>query len=421
MRYNKVKLYKLFFFIFLFGVSIGNVILQFASIVFLGLIGLFFIKSNKIFFPIKDVFYVLMILISFIQILFFFNEDYSLNYVINSLITTFLWALMLMCSIVIVRLISTMSMSDIDEILIIFFKINVLFIIIQYIGLSIKHVSLIPFLSSMGAGDFIKGVFTNSSVNMIILSFFSVYFFYTKKMRLAIVALLCISFTTYMSGIVLYIGTVLLFAFFYLPIKFKTRIALGTIVGFLVFSIISPKNIEYVKSNLTKKLFAKRDQARKIVSFEQTIDYSLVDASNFIFGAGAGKFSSRTAFMTAGEYVSWYPESLIYASEEFNNNHFELWNEKILSRPYKDGTANQPFSFYNKMIGEYGLIGFIIFILFYLFYPLRGYKKLTYGRLLLFLLLAYFILDYWFEYFTVIVFFEIFMYMDILRYKNEEV
>ncbi|WP_299121226.1 hypothetical protein [uncultured Winogradskyella sp.] len=223
-----------------------------------------------------------------------------------------------------------------------------------------------------------------------------------------------------MSGIVLFLGTILIFAFFYLPIKFKLRILAGVFAGFLLFTIISPKNIEYVKTNLTKKLFAKRDQARKIVSFEQTMEHALLDTPNFLFGAGAGKFSSRTAFMTAGEYVSWYPESLVYASDEFYSNHFQLWNEKILSRPYKDGTANQPFSFYNKIIGEYGLIGIVLFILFYLYYPIKSYKHLTYGRLVLFLLLAYFILDYWFEYFTVIIFFEIFMYSDILRYKNEE-
>ena len=261
-----------------------------------------------------------------------------------------MWVLMLVCSIIVARLIQVLSKVEIDSVLKWFFKLNMIIIFVQYLSISIKQQSIIPFFSYMGAGDFLKGIFTNSSVNMIVLSFYLIYFIYKKNMKFTIFSILGIVFTTYMSGIVLLLGTSLLFAFFYLSFKNKMKILIGTFIGIILFSIISPGNVNYVKSNLTKKLFAKSDQARKIVSFEQTIDYATSSTSNFLIGAGGGKFSSRTAFMTAGDYVNWFPQNYVYRSEAFSKNHFTLWNSKILSRPYKDGTANQPFSFYNKII-----------------------------------------------------------------------
>ncbi|XLS29271.1 hypothetical protein ACJD0Z_00280 [Flavobacteriaceae bacterium M23B6Z8] len=148
------------------------------------------------------------------------------------------------------------------------------------------------------------------------------------------------------------------------------------------------------------------------MSFKQTFNFLTDEIDNFIFGAGGGKFSSRTAFLTSADYVAWYPEKYKYLSNNFKSNHYSLWNSQLLKTPYKDGTANQPFSFYNKIFGEYGLFGVVIFVLFYLGKLIKNYKVLTYGKIVLFLLLSYFILDYWFEYFTVIIFFELFINLD---------
>ncbi|MEZ4780274.1 MAG: hypothetical protein R2816_01340 [Flavobacteriaceae bacterium] len=296
-----------------------------------------------------------------------------------------------------------------------------IFIIVQYIGISIKYKSIIPFIDYMGSGDYLKGIFTNSSVNMIVSSFYLVFYIYLKDRKNALIALLVMLLTTYMSGIFLFICMTLFFAFLYLSFKAKIRLIFTVLIGVYAFSILSPNNIVYVKNNLTKKLFSDRDPARKIVSFEQTFNFITSSAKNFTFGAGGGKFSSRTAFMTSGDYVSWFPQERIYISEAFLNNHFTLWNSKLLSKPYKDGTANQPFSTYNKILGEYGFIGLLLLIVFYLYYPIKHYSQLTYGKLIFLAMLSYFILDYWFEYFTVIIFFELFIYLNITNIKANEI
>lgn len=415
MAPDKSKLYSLFFFIYLIGISFGNTIIQLISIISLSFIGLFLVEKNKVFFPFKDAFYFGITIISAIQLLLFYKHDYSINYIINSTISTVVWFVMGAASIVTLRLISVLPIEKVKSLLEHFFKLNMVIIAFQYVAIAFQEKSIIPFISYMGAGDFLKGIFSNSSVTMVVLSFYMIYFIYIKSTKNAILALTGILFTTFMSGMVLFAGTAIAFAFWYLSFKNKIKIFFLVLSLFIAFSILSPKNVDYVKSNLTEKLFAKSDQARKIVSFEQTIDFSTSSISNFLFGAGGGKFSSRTAFITAGEYVNWFPKQFVYISESFNDNHFKLWNNDILRKPYKDGTANQPFSFYNQIFGEYGFIGFLLFIVFYLYYPIKYYKNLTYGKLLIFLILSYFILDYWFEYFTVIIFFELFLYMDIKK------
>lgn len=421
MKIEKTTLLKAFFLIFLIGISQGNALLQFVFIGIFGLFGILFINPTHFFYPFKNVFYWSLIIISIIPIGFFLRDDFSFNYVLNGIIITIMWILMLLCSSVLIRCIKSLNFEDVCKVVKWFFYINFIIIIIQYIGVSIKYKSIIPFIEHMGSGDYLKGIFTNSSVNMIVSSFYLVFFIYLKDRKNALTALIVMLLTTYMSGIFLFLCTTSLFAFLYLSFKTKIRVIFAVIIGVYAFSVLSPNNVVYVKNNLTKKLFSDRDPARKIVSFEQTFNFTTSSTTNFIFGAGGGKFSSRTAFMTSGDYVSWFPQSRVYSSEAFLNNHFTLWNSKLLSKPYKDGTANQPFSTYNKILGEYGFFGLLLLIVFYLYYPIKNYSKLTYGKLIFLAMLSYFILDYWFEYFTVIVFFELFIYLNINSLKVNEI
>ena len=64
----------------------------------------------------------------------------------------------------------------------------------------------------------------------------------------------------------------------------------------------------------------------KIKSFRETFEYSTSSLKSFVFGAGAGNFSSRSAFISSGDYVNWYPAFLTYAHNDFQENHLALWN-----------------------------------------------------------------------------------------------
>lgn len=403
--------------LFLAVCSIGNVLIQAALILSFGLLMVILkgINKNSYF----NLFYLSLLALSLVQVLFFFREDYSIPYLVNSLLITFTWGLAYLAHNFIVISVRVCSMVSLDKILNYFFKTNAILVLIQYVLISIESKSILPFsipYYGMSTGDYLRGFFSNSSVNMIIMAFFAVYFYSKKDKTKAVIATVLAILSTYMSGILIALFMLCLYAFFMFSLKNKLKVVVFIIVGFYTFSIISPENIEYIEKILTEKVNSKTDPSRKLVSFKQTAVNFVSSPSSFLFGEGGGKFSSRTAYLTGGEYVSWFPKDLVYRSDKFEQNHFQLWNNKILSIRFKDGTANQPFSFYNKIIGEYGLMGILLFGVYISYFFMR-YHFLTYGKLILPLLLGFFTLDYWFEYFTVILFFELFLVMDLKRHQ----
>ncbi len=359
---------------------------------------------------------------SILQVFLFYRNDYSIAYLLNTLLITLMWFLAYLAHNFIVNSSKILQIESIEKILNTFFTLNVLLVVVEYIVVCFRAESIFPFGVEgfgMSTGDYLRGFFANSSVNMVIMAFFATYYYYQMKTIKTAFAIVIMILTTYMSGIILALAVVAIYGFFMFSFKNKIKILLAIVVGIYSFSIISPENVKYVKAVFNEKINSKTDPARKIVSFEQTASNFVSSTSSFLLGEGGGKFSSRTAYLTGGEYVSWYPKDLIYRSEKFENNHFQLWNNKALSIAYRDGTANQPFSFYNKIVGEYGLIGILLFLV-YISYFLKNRRYLTYGKLILPLMLGFFVLDYWFEYFTVILFFELFMLLDIKKNQQLE-
>ena len=360
------------------------------------------LKKNKILYINRWLFYSLILFISLSQLLLIWSLDYSVNYVLNTLIIVFMWFIALQCSNIIVLKTVQLDSDKIEQVLIKVFVINFIVVILQILRLMLISGTLNPFVVD-SAGDHISGLFSFSSSNMIVMSFYSIFFYYKKYYKLLLLAIVVIALTFFMSGILLFLTSLFLYTLSKFSFSSLIKYTFITLIGIYMFSIFSPGNITYAMNILTIKIGNEDDPARKVIATQQTIDYWTDDWNNFIFGAGGGKFSSRTAFITAGEYVS-YPNEFKYLSSDFRNNHFELWNKDILSADYKDGTANQPFSFYHKMIGEYGLIGIVLFML-YLFTYIPFYKKLTFGKAILIGLLLFLYLDYWFEYFTIFIFF----------------
>jgi len=82
---------------------------------------------------------------------------------------------------------------------------------------------------------------------------------------------------------------------------------------------------------------------------------------------------------------------------------------------------NYPFSVYNQVLGEYGLIGVLLFVLFYLGFFLKRYKKITYGRYMIILLFCFFFMEYWFEMFSLIVLFELYLFLNISEQSKQQV
>lgn len=196
------------------------------AIVFFGGILLFlnFSKSNL---DERFFFFIGLIFLTAVQFLFFLSPDYGKNYFINTSIALLLWGLALLCYLVVKTSVLNLKMDLLKRLLDVFFLLNIFLIGIQYLLACFETKSPIPFLVNMhsygmSTGDHLKGLFANSSVTMVVMGFYTVYYGVSKikKVYLAAIAMLL---TTYMSGIVMFVAVLSAFAFFSFSFKNKIK------------------------------------------------------------------------------------------------------------------------------------------------------------------------------------------------------
>jgi hypothetical protein len=159
----------------------------------------------------------------------------------------------------------------------------------------------------------------------------------------------------------------------------------------------------------------------KVIGMVQSLTFLLHHPAKIMMGDGMGNFSSKLAFRTTSlGFAGSYPEKVLYISREFFSNHLDLYLNFFSKRSGLHSLTNSPYSVYDQMLAEYGLLGLLAFAIFYLGFFIRDYKKLTYGLPLLLLLLTVFFIDYWFEQLSVIVFFELMLLLDIKENANQK-
>lgn len=158
----------------------------------------------------------------------------------------------------------------------------------------------------------------------------------------------------------------------------------------------------------------------KLMSCIQTIRYSFSGVKAFLVGAGTGMFSSKAAFKASGiGTFGKYPERLKYVSPDFLNNNLKVYCYFFSMELSKHSVTNTPFSSYNQLLGEYGIVGVLCFLIYYVWFFLKRFKHLSYGRYLLPLCLMFLIFDYWFEHLSILIIFELLMLMDIKEESRE--
>ncbi|HEV2481841.1 MAG TPA: hypothetical protein VGS79_19375 [Puia sp.] len=152
----------------------------------------------------------------------------------------------------------------------------------------------------------------------------------------------------------------------------------------------------------------------KLISFAQTCYFLKMTPIHFLFGAGTGNFSSKLAFRLAGTGVQGsYPKKYNYVAQAFRYNHLKTYLTYAKMDASRHSVLNFPFSIYNQLLGEYGFIGFLLFVLTYLGFFVRRYRRLSYGRYMLLGILAFFLMEYWFELLSLVVIFELFMFLNL--------
>lgn len=152
----------------------------------------------------------------------------------------------------------------------------------------------------------------------------------------------------------------------------------------------------------------------KLIAMQQTIRFLKDHPATLATGAGMGNFSSKLAFRTAGLGIAGsYPARSSYINNDFLRNHLDLYLYYFSKDARFHSVINLPNSVYDQVISEYGIAGLAAFLVYYIGYFIRKKKRLTYGVPLLIFMTAIFFTDYWFEQLSVVVFFELLLFMDI--------
>jgi hypothetical protein len=152
----------------------------------------------------------------------------------------------------------------------------------------------------------------------------------------------------------------------------------------------------------------------KITALLQTAGFLQHHPAKIIAGDGMGNFSSKLAFKATGlGFEGGYPAKFIYISKDFLSNHLDIYLYFFSKGVGLHSLTNSPYSVYDQLLAEYGLLGLLAFVIFYLWFFIKHYKKLTYGIPIISLMLAVFFIDYWFEQLSVIVFFELLLLLNI--------
>jgi len=152
----------------------------------------------------------------------------------------------------------------------------------------------------------------------------------------------------------------------------------------------------------------------KIIGSIQTLHFLKTHPTKIMAGSGIGNFSSKLAFKATGlDFSGGFPAKYIYISRDFLVSHLDVYLNFFSKRRELHSLTNSPFSVYDQLLAEYGLLGVTAFVIFYLGYFTKHIRKLTYGIPVLVLMLAVFLTDYWFEQLSVVVFFELLLLLNI--------
>jgi len=139
-------------------------------------------------------------------------------------------------------------------------------------------------------------------------------------------------------------------------------LVVGVIVGMLYAT--SKKTLDYNVRNVTILYEAVADSDVDVVprKLRLFLNYSAVyrrDPIRLLFGTGPGTFNSRASFLLNGDYSEGniFERALgVSTSNVARRYAHPLWSTYLVSKPFQDGTLNQPFSSLIALLSEYGLV-----------------------------------------------------------------
>jgi hypothetical protein len=157
----------------------------------------------------------------------------------------------------------------------------------------------------------------------------------------------------------------------------------------------------------------------KMVAFQQTMHFMQSHPQKIFFGDGVGNFSSKLAYRASGfQLGGGYPAKLSYINQDFLTNHFDLYLYFFSKQNELHSVINTSDSVYDQLFSEYGIFGVMALGVLYIWFFIKRTNNDGYALPLVFLLLGVFATGYWFEQLSIVVFFELLMFLDIKEEKK---
>lgn len=191
---------------------------------------------------------------------------------------------------------------------------------------------------------------------------------------------------------------------------------------------VEEKLIQFIKKNtgelqISSGTAGKTVLPGKIQALQQTFRFFRQHPLKLATGNGMGNFSSKLAFRTTAMNLTGnYPSRYAWIHEDFKQNHLDIYLYYFTSRDDYHSVMNSPNSVYDQLLGEYGLAGIFSFIVLYAGFFARQIKWRSAAVPILLFMLGAFSLEYWFEQLSVVVFFELLVFLIIKEttpYKND--
>jgi len=268
------------------------------------------------------------------------------------------------------------------NLLLYFLNVNIIIGVIEAVIGTMQYVAGPSFADTAAAGDYVLGTLGNNShlfaMKMLLLSIISGFMYSYKKKKVYLLALFVL-LQAWLLGSALHTILVMAMAYalyFLLVTKnlyqvMKRLIVYSSIVGIVIASlfVIQENNVRYLLNKLSFENTAAPVTLLfgKVALFKRTL-FDISNQDGFgaaAFGFGAGSYSSRASWMISGHYLG--NQSIVPVAPSYAWQHYlsDLWDTELLKRyKWMQGVANQPFSTWMTILGEFGWLGLLVTLIF---------------------------------------------------------
>lgn len=183
-------------------------------------------------------------------------------------------------------------------------------------------------------------------------------------------------------------------------------------------STIQKELLQFIENNRLDETNSALNETKelpgKVTAIIQLLFFFKQNPQKIFIGDGPGNFSSKLAFRATGlKIAGGYPLEHIYIHPDFLSHHLKLYLHFFSKSAKQHSLINSPNSVYTQLFSEYGIVGILVFVLYYIRFFIRHSKSLTYGLPLILLLTSLLFIDYWFEQLSVIILFELMLFLNI--------